>query len=327
MNKKTLSSGGIIANYRCPAACGHCLYGSSPTAEPGYITEETAFRICLKLRSLGCSGVHIGGGEPFLNVKGLVGLIKAILSSGLELDYIETNAAWITGKFERDKAVLEEVIEAGDEIATIMVSADPFHVAFVPFWKNITLINMLQEIGASYFVWQQRYLPILSKLDKTKTYTPDELKQALGYDAIAECAKEYGMSFNGRALNIVRKTAARKPVEHFLSGKPCREILNSNHFHVDFLEIYVPPSCTGMGVLIEDIDKPLDSGKYPVVSELCSNGLEGLYNFAVTEGFVPSSEGYASKCDVCFSARKYLATEKPGRCGDLTPNGFYLQDY
>ncbi len=29
-----LSSGGMIANYKCPAACGHCMYGCSPDAQP-----------------------------------------------------------------------------------------------------------------------------------------------------------------------------------------------------------------------------------------------------------------------------------------------------
>lgn len=33
-----LSSGGIITNYKCPAACGHCLYSCSPNAKLGYIS-------------------------------------------------------------------------------------------------------------------------------------------------------------------------------------------------------------------------------------------------------------------------------------------------
>ena len=82
-----LSSGGMIANYQCPAACGHCLYGCSPEAQPGYMEEATAARLCEQLRRLGCRSLHIGGGEPFLNVEGLVGLIKVIHKSGMHLDY------------------------------------------------------------------------------------------------------------------------------------------------------------------------------------------------------------------------------------------------
>ena len=127
---RRLYSGGIIANYQCPAACGHCLYGCSPEAQPGYIDEATAARLCEALRRMGCRGLHIGGGEPFLNVEGLAGLVKAINGSGIGLDYIETNAAWITDDDERNRRILSDVANAGG--GCIMVSADPFHVEFVP---------------------------------------------------------------------------------------------------------------------------------------------------------------------------------------------------
>ena len=83
-----LSSGGLIANYKCPASCGHCLYGCSPNAEAGYIDEDTAVKLCEKLRRLGCRSLHIGGGEPFLDVSRLVKLIKAIIGSGISIDYL-----------------------------------------------------------------------------------------------------------------------------------------------------------------------------------------------------------------------------------------------
>jgi len=198
-----LSSGGIIANYKCPAACGHCLYGCSPDMEPGYIDEATAANLCEHLRRLGCRSLHIGGGEPFLDVSGLITLIKTILSSGIGIDYIETNAAWITEDDKRNRQILSDVINAGGEC--IMVSADPFHIEFIPFWKPKKLIGLLKEMGISLFVWQDRYLPLLSKLDLQKTYGSDELNDIFGYDVALKCAQEYGMGFNGRALNLLRK--------------------------------------------------------------------------------------------------------------------------
>jgi len=124
-NIQRLSSGGIIANYRCPAACGHCLYGCSPQAEHGYMDEATAIKVCENLRRLGCRGVHIGGGEPFLSPDGLVDLIRIIRGGGLQLDYIETNAAWITEDNDNNRRILSSVVNAGGNC--IMVSADPFH--------------------------------------------------------------------------------------------------------------------------------------------------------------------------------------------------------
>jgi len=252
-----LSSGGIIANYQCPASCGHCLYGCSPKAEPGYIAEATAKKLCEALRRFGCYSVHIGGGEPFINVDGLIGLIRAVQQSGVEVEYIETNAAWITGDEKHDMSTLTQVMEAGGNC--IMVSADPFHVEFIPFWKPAALIQLLEKMNIPHFIWQQRYLPLLSRLDSHKLYNSDELSQSAGYDVISKCAHEYGMRFNGRALNLLKSMGIQKPVDELLSSVPCDELHNTGHFHMDFTGRYIPPGCTGMGILIEDLGIKLDS--------------------------------------------------------------------
>ena len=318
-----LSSGGIIANYKCPAACGHCLYGCSPQAESGYIDQSTAARICANLRRLGCRSVHIGGGEPFLNPDGLVNLIKTIVDSGLQLDYIETNAAWITDDDDRTRWILSNVAGAGGDC--IMVSADPYHVEFVPFWKAERLIRLLRKTGTQHFVWQERYLPLLRKLDPQKTYDGGDLQHLFGYDVVGQCAREYGMGFNGRALNLLRKYGKRKPAALLL--EPCPELRNTSHFHVDFLGRYIPPGCTGMGILIEDVGTKLDPGKYPVVSKLFEGGVSALLEYARAASYVPVLEGYVSKCDLCFDIRKYLITQDRQAHPDLTPESFYWQNY
>lgn len=94
--------------------------------------------LCGKLRRLDCRSLHIGGGEPFLDIEGLVGLIGAIRKSGINLEYIETNAAWITGDDARDRSILADIAGAGGDC--VMVSADPFHIEFIPFWKPKKLL-------------------------------------------------------------------------------------------------------------------------------------------------------------------------------------------
>jgi len=318
-----LSSGGIIANYKCPAACGHCLYGCSPNAESGYIDEDTATKICEQLRRLGCRSLHIGGGEPFLDVSGLIRLIKVIIGSGISIDYIETNAAWITDDDDRSRQILSDVINVGGEC--IMVSADPFHIEFIPFWKPQKLIRLLEQTGISHFVWQERYLSLLGKPDPHKTYTNGELQDMFGYDVVGQCAREYGMGFNGRALNLLRKYGKRKPVAA-LAGS-CPELSNTSHFHVDYLGRYIPPGCTGMGILIEDVGELFDSAKYPVMSRLFEGGVRSLLEYAQESGFQPDPDGYVSKCELCFSIRKYLITQNRQVYPDLTPESFYNQDF
>jgi len=290
--------------------------------------EATAERACGHLRRLGCPGVHIGGGEPFLDVDGLLTLIQTILHSGLELEYIETNGAWITGDDGRDRRTLDAVVRAGG--GPVMVSADPFHVEFVPFWKPQTLIRLLEETGTPHFVWQHRYLPLLNKLDPKKTYDAQALAAALGYDVTGQCTAEYGMRFNGRALNLLRKLGRKKPADTWLQ-QPCPDLRNTSHFHVDYLGRYIPPGCTGMGILIEDLDraldKPLDPAKYPVLSRLLDGGVDSLLRYARTLGYETDPDGYVSTCELCFRIRKYLVTHDRPSHPDLTPERFYAQDY
>ena len=318
-----LSSGGIIANYQCPAACGHCLYGCSPTAQPGYMDEATAAKLCEKLRRLGCRSLHIGGGEPFLNVEGVVGLIKAIRKSGMHLDYIETNAAWITGDDARNRKMLNDVVSAGGDC--IMVSADPFHIEFIPFWKPQKLLRLLQSMGISHFIWQERYWPLLEQLDQNKKYDGQALREIFGYDLQHQCAKEYGMRFHGRALNLLRKYGEKKAIT--LPPGPCTQMHDTSHFHVDYLGRYIPPGCTGMGILLDDMSKGLDPACYPVLSRLFAKGLGELLSYAQGLGYKLDPEGYVSKCELCFDIRKFLIISDRQGHPDLTPERFYSQDF
>jgi hypothetical protein len=318
-----LSSGGIIANYKCPAACGHCLYGCSNNAEPGYMDEATAVRVCERLCQLGCRSVHIGGGEPFLNPGGLITLIKVIIDSGLQLDYIETNAAWMTGDDDRNRQILSDVVKVGGDC--IMVSADPFHVEFIPFWKPLALIRLLRQTGTQHFIWQERYLPLLQKLDPQKTYDSKALEAIFGYDVTGKCALEYGMSFNGRALNLLRKYGKKKPAKVLM--EECPELYNTSHFHVDYFGRYIMPGCTGMGILIEDVGKELDPAKYPVMSRLFNGGVSELLSYAQKLGYSLESDGYYSKCELCFHIRKYLISVNRESHPDLTPGDYYRQGF
>jgi len=318
----------MIANYRCPAACGHCLYGCSPTAQPGYMDENTAGRLCEGLRHMGCRGLHIGGGEPFLDTEGLAGLVRAIRESGLRLDYIETNAAWITGDDARNREILSDITDAGG--GCVMVSADPFHVGFIPFWKPRKLRRLLRDMGIPHFIWQERYWPLLERLDPDKTYDGQALTRAFGYDIQHKCAVEgfdleYGMRFHGRALNLLRKYGGKKTIE--APSRPCPELRNTDHFHVDFLGRYIPPGCTGMGILLEDAGKELGPANYPVLSRLLAQGLGGLLSYARELGYRLDPGGYVSKCELCFDIRKYLISIDGKGHPDLTPALFYAQDF
>ncbi len=316
-----IGSGGVIPVYRCPAACRHCLYGCSNRMNGRYITREQATELAASLRSCGCRAVHIGGGEPFLNFDGLVMLIESLHSYGVKVEYIETNAAWCADSLSDDRilAMLSKLKGLGADC--LLISADPFHVEFVPLKKPLRLINLCKRAGMGYFVWKQSYLDMMSHLDRDKTYTRVELEQELGKDYIIKTANHYGLSYNGRALSIAREFMPKQPIEQLLSDKPCSELLNTNHYHADFNGYYIPPGCTGIGVLLQDLKESLTEEKYPVFNLLANTGINGLYEYARQRGFTHDEDGYVNRCDLCFSLRKHLLSAAPS--ADIYPADYY----
>ncbi len=321
---KRLSNGGIIPLYKCPAACRHCLYGCSSGMGENYINDEQCHRLVKNLRDKGCRSMHIGGGEPFLNFERLVNMLEVMRKYGLSVDYIETNAAWCTDNISDDEILqrLRKIKAVGGNC--LLISVDPYHIEFVKLKYPLRLIKLCDEIGLEYFVWRYEYLRKLINLDHDKVYTRAELEQELGKNYIFDTANSYGLSYNGRALNIAREYEKLKPIEEFLSHGACPSITSTGHFHADYNSYYIPPSCTGIGVPIEDLTE-ITSEKYPVFNALANGGTKALYNCVKQFGFTAKKQGYASKCDVCFDMRKFLLHKN--RTPDIYPEDYYNSDF
>jgi len=163
-----LTHGGVMANYRCTAACRHCLYACSPERTDGYITEATAADVASLLRTAGCRSVHIGGGEPFLDFDGLIRLICILTDNGIPVDYIETNAYWASDT-GRVKTYLRELKRAGAD--ALCISLDPFHAEYVPVGLPLLLADICSSAGFGFFLWQDRFLPMMKSLDRSKIHT------------------------------------------------------------------------------------------------------------------------------------------------------------
>ncbi len=298
-----ISGGGVMANYKCNAACRHCLYACSPTRENGYISETTATEVAITLRENGCRSVHIGGGEPLLNFDGLILLCNALTTNGVMIDYLETNGFWAVNE---DKAVtyIKELLEVG--VDTLCISIDPFHAEYVPVFLPLKLAELCRENGMGYFLWQQSFVKNLLKLDVDKKQTRGSLSQMFGDDYIIDTANHYGINYGGRAVNIEREYGKLSPLENLLSSIPCRNLTSTNHFHIDMNGHFIPPVCTGLAVPLAEIVDGLDERKYPVYSALAIGGVTALYEIAKENGYSPKGK-YPSKCALCFDMRHYLS--------------------
>jgi len=298
LNAGTLYHGGVMVNYRCNAACRHCLYSCSPARNDGYVNEEAAEKICHVLRKGGCRSVHIGGGEPFLNFDGLLVMIRALNRAGIRLEYIETNAFW-AADFSKSREYLEKLLSEGAD--TLCISIDPFHAEFVPYGAPLTLAKLCDKAGMGYFLWKQEFLSKLSHFDPQKTHV-------LSPDSIYPTAMRYGIGFGGRAVNIELQSGALHPAQTFVANNvPCKNLLSTGHFHVDMDCYFIPPGCTGIRIPLEEVIADISKGKYPVFDALYYSGISGLFELALQHGFSPDERGYPSKCNLCFFMRKFLS--------------------
>lgn len=312
-----LVSGGIITNYSCSSRCRHCLYACSPQRDKTYISGDTLHTVCATVLKHGCTSVHIGGGEPFLNIENLFQAIDVITSFGIDIEYIETNASWYNSNKHH---ILHQLKEHG--VGTLLISISPFHNEFVPFSKTKALIAACHDAGVNVFPWVMDFYKDLSVFDSSCTHSLNEYESYFGKGYVAKIPGRYWIHYGGRAVELFKGYYRTHPLEEILASPPCRELANTSHFHVDVYGNYIPGLCSGLAISATDLGKEIDNTKYPIITTLYSSGVAGLYQVAKQEGFV-AHNSYLNKCDLCLHIRSFLVTQKNINTHELQPVEFY----
>jgi len=261
------------------------------------------------LRENGCRSVHIGGGEPFLDIDGLIALSRVVIDAGLTLDYVETNAYWAADN--SCVKTLERLRQTG--IRMLCISVDPFHAEYVPYGRPYRLAQLCEHAGIDYFLWRHEFLPILSRLDPAKIHTRADMERICSPNYIRDTAVAYGITYGGRAVNIEMESAPHRPAGEIMDSRPCRRLTSGDHFHVDLYGRFISPGCTGITLPLKDAVNGIPSGKYPVFDVLYHGGTAGLLNYAAEKGFVPDPDGYSSGCAMCFFIRRWLTQNVPSQ--------------
>ena len=317
-----LISGGIITNYYCSSRCKHCLYACSPRWERKYISKETTRKNLLKIKELGCYSIHVGGGEPFLNVEGLRNVIETARESGVRIEYVETNSSWYK---ERSSAlsILSSLKKAG--LSTLLVSISPFHSEYIPLRKVKGVIRACEEVGIQVFPWISEFLGDIEVLGENTVHKLSEYEEAFGPGYLRNLPSRYWIHFGGRAVKSFSKVLSTRPLDIILEegAGGCSELLKVDHFHVDLFGNYIPGLCAGLAIHRDDLGSSLSEEKYPFLSTLFNHGVSALYNAAKSQyGFEAASE-YMSKCHLCLEIRQYLVSRKGVNTPDLQPSQFY----
>jgi hypothetical protein len=322
LNIQHLQSGGLITNYSCTSQCGHCLYGCSPAREKGYIDEETTQKNFQIMKELGCHTIHVGGGEPFLNVEGLQMVLHVAQRTKMGITYVETNSSWCQ---DEDDAVELLAVLKQQGLSTLLVSISPFHNAYIPFSKVKAVAGACRRAGISVFPWISDFYSEIDAFDDQKTHEMTEYEKRFGPGYLKKLPSRYWIHLGGRALKTFETVFEKKNVKAILSmhKSGCEELQDVSHFHLDLFGNYVPGLCSGLAIQRQDLGRPIDSNRYPFLSVLFRSGVRGLFDMASGQyGFYPS-DGYISKCHLCYDIRRFLVLKKRLASHELQPVALY----
>lgn len=317
---KHLRSGGLITNYHCPSACAHCLYACGPGRPRDYLSRDGAARLLGLIRRMGCDSVHIGGGEPLLDPAGLSEVLAAAAESGEGIEYVETNSAWFR---DLDSAVELLAGLRGRGMPALLVSLSPFHNEAIPFRQVKGVMEACRRAGVRVLPWVMDFYDELESLGDERPHALAEFRERFGGDYLRNLPRRYWVHLGGRAAYTFAGVYGLSPLADVLARSgPCRELVNTSHFHVDLYGNYVPELCAGLAFPADLLGKTLPEDEYPLLNLLYSQGVAGLLDLARERAGFRPAEGYLNKCHLCLEIRRYLASG-PEPCPELAPAGFY----
>ncbi len=319
---------GIILDYRCTCACRHCLYACSPRRrEP--MGRDTLAEVVDALAALTPRpSVHLAGGEAFLDPGLLLDGVRAVSGAGLEMDFIETNAAWF-GDPARAQGLLEGLARAG--APRLLISCTPFHAETIPLRKVAGLYALAEEVfgPGGAILWTPELYAQLASIDDERTIPFERYVEALGATSAAfSVLHRFPMTLAGRAATGLGDLVGRAPA-HRIPSRPCRAaLLGSGHAHFGPTGHHLPGYCAGIHLgdhrdLSRLVSQGMAAEELPVAARLAEGGVAGLLRWAEQEAaFVRNPAGYTGTCDLCQAIRGHLLG-KGEPSADLGPRGFY----
>ena len=275
------------------------------------------------MRGKGCRSIHIGGGEPMLSPRKLSSVLTYAARTGVVVEYVETNCAWFKD-IESAVDMLFRLKENG--LRTLLVSISPFHNESIPLFKTKGVLEACRRADIGVMPWSADFVKDLSAFEPGRPHTFEEYESRFGNRYLEKVLKRYWIHMGGRALQLCRSVAVLQTAERILQtnrGGCNTELTDTTHFHVDLFGHYIPGLCAGLAIKAVDLDQPLQSDDYPILTRLFRSGIRGLAEYAQSMGFEPQKDGYINKCDLCTDIRAFLFERTHGEQNELKPEGFY----
>ena len=313
-------NGQIMMTYRCSAACRHCLVMASPGQDGAVVSIDDAVQYGRDFTDLGRQ-VIIAGGEALLYFDHVLAMCRALKRAGVPVAFVESNGSWCTS----DRRVEERLAMLRDAgVQGMYFSMDPYHQEFVPAERVCRGIRIaLQWFGEEHVHAPRRDLTAAQELENVAR-DPDALRQHV---------RARPAHFIGRAADDLSALVDAVPTED-LAQQDCRADLDVDQLkeiQVDPFGFVRPDWCPGVNLgntrrqRLADLARTRHVLSTPLLRDMAERGPAALLPTAQRFGFAPRS-AYASKCHLCFEARRCLVRHMPDafgprQCYEVCPGG------
>ncbi|MFX0050081.1 MAG: hypothetical protein ACFE8U_02205 [Candidatus Hermodarchaeota archaeon] len=328
-------SGGLILSYRCSCECKHCMYFCSPKWDNYWINEKDLESVLEKISGFIAPspygsenvslnyGLHITGGEPFLNYNLLLNSIQTANKLQIPSLFVETNCYWCKNDdLTRNK--LTELRSNG--LKGILISVNPFILEFVPFERTERAIRISNDIfGNNVLVYQMYYYHQFKSLGIEKKIPIEQYLKQIDVNDLQRKVELFKM---GRAVYKLQHLYEKYPSYYFFDENCSSELVRPWHNHFDNYGNYIPGYCGGLSWgKINNLDSLCNEGidleEFPVFKSLILGNLKELYSFVVENfNYKDLNQGYISKCHLCLDIRKKIVL-KTDKVKELKPREFY----
>ncbi|MHC4538362.1 MAG: radical SAM protein [Planctomycetota bacterium] len=267
------------------------------------------------------SGLHITGGEPFLNFELLVQATRIAHELRIPSTFVETNCYWCKDD-EVAENKLRQLQDAG--LRGIMISVNPFILEYVPFERTARAVRVSKKVfGQNAFVYQSFFYRQFQELGIKSTLSLEDYIEKVGPESFDRAEMIPMGRFAYKLGHLYRK----RPAESFF-GQSCETRLTSPyHIHVDNYGNYMGGFCGGISLGdahdLSLIFGGIDLDKRPVLKALVA-GMKELYRLGQEFGYRELPQGYVSACHLCMDIRKHIV-EQTDEFDELRPREIYTR--
>jgi len=299
----------FAVTYQCNSRCRHCYTLEKRNRFKGHLNPETGPAIVKELAAkYPLDSVMTFGGEPMLYPDITADIHRQAKDCGIPSRELITNGFWA-----RDETRIAEIagILAAAGVNEVVFSVDVFHQEHIPVEKVKQSITACSNAGMENLILNPCWVMGENYSNPFNIQTRAVLDSFHGFDV--EISEGNIIEPLGLAATHLREYL---PERHRIPRGRCMDVPYTDSLDA-ISGICIEPD--GMVAVCNDlyignssdeniieIIKKYNPYSVPELRAILEGGVEGLVEFARSQGVDPEESGYYSICDCCIDIRRKL---------------------